>query len=685
MTTIHVGDCREVMAEMEPESIDAIVTDPPYELNFMSKGWDRTGVAFTPDTWREAYRVLKPGGHLLAFGGTRTVHRLACAIEDAGFEIRDQVVWLYGSGFPKSLDVSKAIDKVNGETDRLPKFTSWMRTTGLTAQQINDATGTFMGSHYLTSKSQPAIPTPELWTILRPLCGDVPAWVDQLVERIAAEREVVGEQSRQGKPPQFMWGDEDGQSWDITAPATPDAERWQGWGTALKPAHEPVVVARKPLIGTVAANVLTHGTGALNVDGCRIETNPDDALAMERANTPGSGRFNAIRSEPGAMGRSKAGQPMDTTSGRWPANVVLDEEAAAMLDAQSGTEVSRFFLNVAPDLPIDSGDELRFRYCAKAPQSERWGILSCNCQTDKLNAWENEDQNHNDRTDTTSPPRDIYGALSTAGCDLPTLSSGNGDTGKFPTDSKFIIETATNSTIESKISNSSRQPNTNGFTAVVPEPMTVNGSNPAESADSTNRLPSNTGTSVTRVGRSMVDVGPVTSLRSSSTNVCERCGNPKQITSHPTQKPVALMRWLIRLVTPPGGIVLDPFLGSGTTGIAAALEGVRFVGIEQSPEYAQIARRRIEHAAIAPAEFIAASDEPETTEAGGRNVYGNGNGNGTGYIVPRCAEHGASIPSGSNTYGCGCAKVILPPSQRPVRTQHGELQIALPLFAAVAD
>jgi hypothetical protein len=145
------------------------------------------------------------------------------------------------------------------------------------------------------------------------------------------------------------------------------------------------------------------------------------------------------------------------------------------------------------------------------------------------------------------------------------------------------------------------------------------------------------------------------------------------------------MRWLIRLVTPPGGIVLDPFLGSGTTGIAAALEGVRFVGIEQSPEYAQIARRRIEHAAIAPAEFIAASDEPETTEAGGRNVYGNGNGNGTGYIVPRCAEHGASIPSGSNTYGCGCAKVILPPSQRPVRTQHGELQIALPLFAAVAD
>jgi DNA modification methylase len=504
MTTIHVGDCREVMAEMEPESIDAIVTDPPYELNFMSKGWDRTGVAFTPDTWREAYRVLKPGGHLLAFGGTRTVHRLACAIEDAGFEIRDQVVWLYGSGFPKSLDVSKAIDKVNGETDRLPKFTSWMRTTGLTAQQINDATGTFMGSHYLTSKSQPAIPTPELWTILRPLCGDVPAWVDQLVERIAAEREVVGEQSRQGKPPQFMWGDEDGQSWDITAPATPDAERWQGWGTALKPAHEPVVVARKPLIGTVAANVLTHGTGALNVDGCRIETNPDDALAMERANTPGSGRFNAIRSEPGAMGRSKAGQPMDTTSGRWPANVVLDEDAAAMLDAQSGemrsTKPGSFQRELtskgypgggigqrhAADHPAvdlvkpgygDTGGASRFFYCAKASRSEREAGLG---------GWELRAAGVGDERRGGSM-HERYG-------------DGNGS-GKTP----------------------------------------------------------------------------------------HRANN------HPCVKPVALMRWLVRLVTPEGGLVLDPFTGSGTTGIAAAMEGRRFLGIEREAEYVEIARARIAH------------------------------------------------------------------------------------------
>jgi hypothetical protein len=329
------------------------VCDPPYGLEFMGKEWDRlTRNAMSPqsaadqnwnaahtaqdepgtrsgmarrmrdrpdlggsqkyaremqswhESWAiEAYRVLKPGGHLLAFGGTRTVHRLACAIEDAGFEIRDQVVWLYGSGFPKSLDVSKAIDKAAG-----------------------------------------------------------------------AEREVVAKYARpDGTDRDYSdwqinsgeWKDGSGfdpSKRDITAPATPDAERWQGWGTALKPAHEPIIVARKPLIGTVAANVLTHGTGALNVDGCRIAYVNESPPDLEHWRNTSGGWKNT----------STAGVvPNDNTKGRWPANVCLDEEAAAMLDAQSGTEVSRFFLNVAPDLPIDSGDELRFMYQAKASRSER--------------------------------------------------------------------------------------------------------------------------------------------------------------------------------------------------------------------------------------------------------------------------------------------------------------------------
>jgi hypothetical protein len=240
---IHHGDCVEVMATLEPDSIDAIVTDPPYDLvsvtrrfggqnarntpametetgsvwarkarGFMGKTWDGTGVAFRPETWELALRVAKPGAYLLAFGGTRTYHRLAAAIEDAGWEIRDTLVWAYASGFPKSLDVSKAIDKAAGAE----------RTVVGTRQPL--------GREGRTSYTAATSPT-------------------------------------------YMEGGDFGVSLGgvpVTAPATPDAEKWAGWGTALKPAWEPIVMARKPLVGTVAANVLRYGTGALNIDATRI-------------------------------------------------------------------------------------------------------------------------------------------------------------------------------------------------------------------------------------------------------------------------------------------------------------------------------------------------------------------------------------------------------------------------------
>src|ERR1035437_2303172 len=147
MSQIIVGKCEEVLRGLPENSVDSVVCDPPYELGFMSKSWDSTGIAYSVPMWREVLRVLKPGGHLLAFGGTRTYHRMACAIEDAGFEVRDQMQWLYGQGFPKSLDVSKAIDKTNGETGRAQKFTSWMRSTGITAKKIDSITQSCMGSH----------------------------------------------------------------------------------------------------------------------------------------------------------------------------------------------------------------------------------------------------------------------------------------------------------------------------------------------------------------------------------------------------------------------------------------------------------------------------------------------------------------------------------------------------------
>jgi hypothetical protein len=198
--TLHHGDNREVLKTYPDNHFDSIVCDPPYELGFMGKAWDSTGIAYDVAMWRECLRVLKPGGHLLAFGGSRTYHRMACAIEDAGFEIRDMIAWVYGSGFPKSLDVSKAIDKAAG----VEREVVGVRTLTGTAASSSAHVGNLGGG-----------------------------------SGVGASKEV-----------------------SVTAPATPAAERWQGWGTALKPAHEPIVVARKPLSeGTVAANVLKWGTG----------------------------------------------------------------------------------------------------------------------------------------------------------------------------------------------------------------------------------------------------------------------------------------------------------------------------------------------------------------------------------------------------------------------------------------
>ena len=330
--TLWHGDCRDVLPALPDASVDSVVTDPPYELGFMGKGWDATGIAYNATVWRECLRVLKPGGHLLAFGGTRTWHRLAVAIEDAGFELRDSIAWLYSQGFPKSLDVSKAIDKAAGAEREV------------------------VGTRYTVKRWNPGA------TVVSD--GE---WGKQNVDYAATN----------------------------TLPATPDAERWQGWGTALKPAFEPVVVARKPLEGTVAANALTWGTGALNVDGCRVAGDEDGSR-----NRPPSRIGSATTYAQDEWTRTTAAQRQDTTGkGRWPANVVLDEHAAAELDRQSGTLTSGkqlpthkrskqrmgasgiYGASAAPEAdPLtetygDSGGASRFfptfRYEAKAPTSER--------------------------------------------------------------------------------------------------------------------------------------------------------------------------------------------------------------------------------------------------------------------------------------------------------------------------
>lgn len=366
--SLHVGNCLDVLKTLDAESIDAIVTDPPYGLAFMGKKWDYD--VPSTDIWQECLRVLKPGGHLLAFAGTRTQHRMACRIEDAGFEIRDMIAWVYGSGFPKSHNLK---------------------------------------------------------------------------------------------------------------------DDWQGWGTALKPALEPITMARKPLIGTVAENVLEHGTGALNIDKSRVGT--DDTRApsyrMTSKGKPGGGYGND-------MDYTRSGLVAGSACGRWPANFIHDgSDEVVRLFPQSSvtgkrTESSRSATvtgtiwgtdNHQSVEYIDSGSAARFFYCPKASKAEREAGLEGMESIHRVNGNKWTDQDY-------------------------------------------------------RVTNGERPPT-------------------AESGPRTNH--------------------------------------------HPTVKPIDLMAYLCRLITPPSGTILDPFMGSGSTGVAALREGFKFIGIELNPEYAEIAQKRIEN------------------------------------------------------------------------------------------
>ncbi|KKM20525.1 hypothetical protein LCGC14_1644600 [marine sediment metagenome] len=286
---------------------DAIITDPPYELGFMGKSWDNSGVAYNINVWREVLRIAKPGAIMLCFGGTRTFHRLTCAIEDAGWQIRDCFSWLYGSGFPKSLNISKAIDKAKGVYKKGEVLPSSRKTHGNMDFQMK--------------------------------------------EKTAAN------------------------------PQTDLAKLWCGYGTALKPAWEPIIVAMKPLDGTYAQNAEKHGVAGLNIDGGRIGKSADDRTEYG---------VNGIERKTGnVFGKQYGKIQFDGSQGRWPANVILDEEAAAMLDEQSGIsrggktynyvgqkeyQVAGFIPNNKPNSPSnrgDSGGASRFFYCAKASRSER--------------------------------------------------------------------------------------------------------------------------------------------------------------------------------------------------------------------------------------------------------------------------------------------------------------------------
>ena len=408
---LHLGDCLSVLAGLPENSIDTCITDPPYELGFMGKKWDSSGIAFQPETWQAVYRVLKPGAILLAFGGTRTYHRLVCAIEDAGFEIRDTIAWVYGSGFPKSYDISKGIDKKAGAK------------------------------------------------------REVVGWNENLTGRTRPE----------GNPVRFT----NKANGTLTAPSTPEAQLWDGWGTALKPAFEPIVVAMKPLDGTYVENALKWGVAGLWIDGGRI----------------GNEEINLHGNNGNVFGGGESEKNYHTIIGRFPANLIHDgsdevlevfpQTTSGNLNSghKRGDGTGNSFMGgggvVQGNYGGDSGSAARFFYCAKASRAERNAGL--------------EGMEAQRKAGAEFRPNHMEKAM-------------NGEDG----------------------------------------------------------------------------------------NPYGRWGMTQN--NHPTVKPIELMRYLVRLTkTPTGGVVLDPFMGSGTTGIACVLEGREFIGIEREPEYVEIAEKRIAH------------------------------------------------------------------------------------------
>ena len=438
--SVLLGDCLEVLKGLDDECIDAVVTDPPYGISFNGAAWDHDVPG--PEYWRELYRVMKPGAHLVSFSSSRTYHRMAWAIEQGGLDIRDQLQWLYGSGFPKSVDMAKAIDRQRHDLDQVYQVTAWIAkardAAGLTNVKIDQVFGfTGMAGHWTSQASQPSVPTleqvPTLLKILGVQESEVPTEVARLLVELNSKkgepgdnwqrRQVVGSKlcqdtkvcnTKAHRKPKGLDAIPYKQV-DITKPATPEAQSWEGWGTALKPAHEPIALARKPHAGAIYRNVLKHGTGALNIQATRVPSDDGFEKAWDKPVSTLKGSCQFDNGQGRELVNLEGNRP---EGGRWPSNVIHDgsDEVTSKLG-----KASRFF------------------YCPKPSKKERG-----------------------------------------------------------------------------------------------------------------------------------------------------------EANNHPTVKPLELMAYLVQLVTPPGGIVLDPFMGSGTTGVAAKSRGFGFLGIEREPEFLELARARIE-------------------------------------------------------------------------------------------
>lgn len=449
--SLTIADCRAWLATLPSDSLDSCVCDPPYELGFMGRKWDASGIAYDVSMWREVLRVLKPGAHLLAFGGTRTYHRMACAIEDAGFDVRDCIGWVFGQGFPKSLNVSEGLAVKRCRCDA----------------NESDLRDMQVGVH------NPAHEEADSEVLLAAMLG--------------GDAGGTPDANRSGAWPTCG---------RCNKPIVPD-----GIGTALKPAWESIVVARKPLIGTVAANVLEHGTGGMNIDGCRIGWASEDdkaaaaAAAQRLCQEPRHGHGVGDMGIHGENQSASLAPYLDSmTAGRWPANVIHD----------------------GSDEVLDAFDRFGERPSGVAVMRNGGG-------------------------------RRIWGSDNTTGAQADQGYFDSGTAARF-----FFC---------AKASRAERE-------------LGCDGIGFSKREDMTGRREGSAGQKHARSGVS-------------------RIGAFRNV--HPTVKPLALMRYLCRLVTPPGGVVLDQFTGSGTCGMAALLESFRYLGCELEEAHGAIARARIGH------------------------------------------------------------------------------------------
>lgn len=523
---------------------DGILCDPPYELGFMGKSWDKSGIAYDKDMWADLLRILKPGGHLIAFSGSRTYHRMAVAIEDAGFEIRDMIEWVYGSGFPKSLNIGKAVDKIQGNEREQYIDEDFLRRNPDTGQ---------------------------------------------------SEKGIINK------------GLQDG---ELGAIRTKGTSEWEGYGTALKPAHEPCVLARKPIEGTVANNVLKHGTGGLNIDGARVEVPTNDKGGFRKGN-------HVLGSEKGYTEATSYKPLKDGTEyrkdqhpqGRFPANLIHDgsDEVEAVFpqtkthsmgNKATAKSTGMFGVGTVSDnmwRVNDSGSASRFFYTAKSSRTERnLGLDSTAIVSIQYKEWNDTKQTLEEAEakllvamDTSlEKVIDVSGIESKNATAWNTLLFGSELMEKYPISTKSTTKTTTSLTTTSVISNWLTGLLINEYTAGV-NYETENGGSPVASAENSNTL-------TTTISEKMASALGVKNVQSGTQlRISVKDGS----NFHSTVKPLSLTKYLATLIKPPtGGRLLVPFSGSGSEMIGALQAGWEYVeGVELTEEYIPIAEARVEY------------------------------------------------------------------------------------------